>query len=1263
MGVTGLWSVVQPCARPIKLETLAQKRLAIDASIWIYQFLKAVRDKEGNALRNAHVVGFFRRIVKLLFHGIRPVFVFDGGAPLLKRQTIANRKSRRQGRREDASNTARKLLTMQMQKRAKEEVEERRRAAQKVNHIREEEPIPENPVYAEQLFQRPEERERTKKAFRRTDQYHLPELDSGFESLRGTHDPRIMSMAELEDYARRFGGGEDTNLYDFSKIDFDSPFFTTLPAADQYNILNAARIRSRLRMGLSKEQLEQMFPNRLEFSRFQIERVRERNELTQRLMHLNGMNDDLVSVRRVAGEKDREYVLVKNEGADGGWALGVVGQKGPREGETVHEAINLEEEKKGEEENDDDDDDDDEMDVFEDVPIEGLNRLPKPKPMAAAFEFPRRRQTSEERDIQRAMKLSRQEQQKRTLKDAAGAAVFIQDEELSEFNDADNEYDNLFEDIEDLDQNPEDEDDLRKAIAMSLEKDQREGEAEERALELALRISMLEEGYEDETETSIYQKPLNPSKAPFVEQSLNGSKPKFIEFDEIEPSNKPKSRFLNQLTDEIFNPSEIAAKPPPQRLEQIIPLNRIKEKVTDNKAIESSNPFALEGDGFTLEGAIANTFALENPPKASAKPIDFSLDKNLLPFESMKLGGLSGLKKRLDEEKAQKEKGAEDTEELKAALPPWFSANENAAFKVGSRGYRADNYDRDDEAETVKTRIPEHLRPIEQRTSIQPSAKPVVVLSDDESDDVPMVDILVQPQSKETSSFTQKETIDQNAEASLSHKPAAIHEETSRSSKEPTAIEVQNSDREVSWEPSDTETRQVDLQDTSNHEIEIEDDIGMDSEEEQLVHQMEAENAEHARFASTFNQRSMEENVLDYERELKALRTQQKKDRRDADEVTQVMITECQQLLQMFGIPYITAPMEAEAQCAELVKLGLVDGIVTDDSDIFLFGGTRVYKNMFNQAKFVECYLASDLENEYSLDRKRLIRLAHLLGSDYTEGLPNVGPVTALEILADFGGGDNALHEFKNWWTQIQSGANMPGDDRSKLKKSLKKLADKLFLPPTFPDDRVDVAYLNPEVDNDSTPFQWGVPDLQGLRNFLMATIGWTSDRTDEVLVPVIRDMNRKVAEGNQVNLTNFFSGSTGAGAFAPRVREANKSKRMESALMSLHKQAMKRQGSNISADGQDEKVKEDDVSSSTDEELQGIVSLNGRVRVLAGGKNKTPAKKKRRTAAHDIEPGTSESEVEIEEIETPKTVRRAKKPAARSRKASMRGRGRGKKA
>lgn len=67
------------------------KALAIDSSIWIYQFQATMRDKEGSALVNAHVLGFLRRICKLLFYGIKPVFVFDGGAPALKRNTIVRR--------------------------------------------------------------------------------------------------------------------------------------------------------------------------------------------------------------------------------------------------------------------------------------------------------------------------------------------------------------------------------------------------------------------------------------------------------------------------------------------------------------------------------------------------------------------------------------------------------------------------------------------------------------------------------------------------------------------------------------------------------------------------------------------------------------------------------------------------------------------------------------------------------------------------------------------------------------------------------------------------------------------------------------------------------------------------------------------------------------------------------------------------------------------------------------------------------------------
>lgn len=82
--------------------------------------------------------------------------------------------------------------------------------------------------------------------------------------------------------------------------------------------------------------------------------------------------------------------------------------------------------------------------------------------------------------------------------------------------------------------------------------------------------------------------------------------------------------------------------------------------------------------------------------------------------------------------------------------------------------------------------------------------------------------------------------------------------------------------------------------------------------------------------------------------------------------ITEQMTKEAQELLQIFGIPYIVAPTEAEAQCAFLESVKLTDGTITDDSDIWLFGGRTVYKNFFNQKKHVLQFLADRIETSYS---------------------------------------------------------------------------------------------------------------------------------------------------------------------------------------------------------------------------------------------------------------------------------------------------------
>lgn len=49
--------------------------------------------------------------------------------------------------------------------------------------------------------------------------------------------------------------------------------------------------------------------------------------------------------------------------------------------------------------------------------------------------------------------------------------------------------------------------------------------------------------------------------------------------------------------------------------------------------------------------------------------------------------------------------------------------------------------------------------------------------------------------------------------------------------------------------------------------------------------------------------------------------------------------------------PSPSAVLQAEAQCAWLEANGLVDGVVTDDNDVFLFGARHVYRHIFESKK------------------------------------------------------------------------------------------------------------------------------------------------------------------------------------------------------------------------------------------------------------------------------------------------------------------------
>ena len=66
--------------------------------------------------------------------------------------------------------------------------------------------------------------------------------------------------------------------------------------------------------------------------------------------------------------------------------------------------------------------------------------------------------------------------------------------------------------------------------------------------------------------------------------------------------------------------------------------------------------------------------------------------------------------------------------------------------------------------------------------------------------------------------------------------------------------------------------------------------------------------------------------------------------------ITSEMMADAKKLVKLMGVPCIEAPGEAEAQCAEMVKMGLAFGTATEDMDALTFGSKYLIRG-FNSKK------------------------------------------------------------------------------------------------------------------------------------------------------------------------------------------------------------------------------------------------------------------------------------------------------------------------
>ncbi|KAJ8356717.1 hypothetical protein SKAU_G00195110 [Synaphobranchus kaupii] len=113
-------------------------------------------------------------------------------------------------------------------------------------------------------------------------------------------------------------------------------------------------------------------------------------------------------------------------------------------------------------------------------------------------------------------------------------------------------------------------------------------------------------------------------------------------------------------------------------------------------------------------------------------------------------------------------------------------------------------------------------------------------------------------------------------------------------------------------------------------------------------------------------------------------------------------VQDCQTLLHHLGVPYVQAPGDAEAFCAQLVKDRKVDAVASEDMDTMAFGSDLLIRqlNAKKNSEVMEYSLPKVLA-ALQLTYKEFVDLCILLGCDYCEKIQGLGPKRALQLIQE----------------------------------------------------------------------------------------------------------------------------------------------------------------------------------------------------------------------------------------------------------------------
>lgn len=109
-----------------------------------------------------------------------------------------------------------------------------------------------------------------------------------------------------------------------------------------------------------------------------------------------------------------------------------------------------------------------------------------------------------------------------------------------------------------------------------------------------------------------------------------------------------------------------------------------------------------------------------------------------------------------------------------------------------------------------------------------------------------------------------------------------------------------------------------------------------------------------------------------------------------------------QDFFKIMNVPSIQAEGEAETFCSYLAKWGLVDGVISEDSDVLAYGTPRLltHVNTSDGTCLEVCY--NEIINSLEIKEESFTDLCIACGCDYNSNIKGVGPMTAFKLIKEF---------------------------------------------------------------------------------------------------------------------------------------------------------------------------------------------------------------------------------------------------------------------